>query len=135
MLNGHIFVRFIYYYFGFIILGSIYAKKLLINEKFFNDEIYKEKDKKNLRSILLVVIIYIIYEILTFYKDQRNMACVNFWVIQIFFIQYILYRKEKLNYIVIKNYLLWLYYCFLLEHISFLLFSDNVDILFKILII
>ena len=25
------------------------------------------------------------------------MACVNFWVIQIFFIQYILYRKEKLK--------------------------------------
>ena len=32
-----------------------------------------------------------------FYIDQRNMACVNFWVLQIFFIHFILYRKEKLK--------------------------------------
>ena len=30
LLNDYIFVRFIYYYFGFIILGSIYAKALPI---------------------------------------------------------------------------------------------------------
>ena len=31
ILNNHIFVRFIYYYFGFVILGLIYAKSLAKN--------------------------------------------------------------------------------------------------------
>jgi len=97
LLNDHIFVRFIYYYFGFIILGSIYAKALPTNKEFFNDEIFKEKNKRSLLSILLAVIIYIIYEILTFYIDQRNMAFVNFWVFQIFFIHFFLSRKENLK--------------------------------------
>ena len=97
LLNDHIFVRFIYYYFSFIILGLIYAKPLPINKEFFNNEIFKEKDKRSLRSILLVVIFYIIYEILTFYIDQRNIAFVNFWVFQIFFIHFFLSKKENLK--------------------------------------
>ena len=97
LLNNHIFVRFIYYYFSFIILGLIYTKPLPINKEFFNNEIFKEKDKRSLRSILLVVIFYIIYEILTFYIDQRNVAFVNFWVFQIFFIHFFLSKKENLK--------------------------------------
>ena len=34
---------------------------------------------------------------LTFYIDQKNMTCVNFWVLQIFFIHFLLFRKEKLK--------------------------------------
>ena len=97
VLNAHIFVRFIYYYFGLVILGLIYAKALSINKEFFNNEILKEKFKRALVPILLVVIIYIVYEILTFYIDQRNMAFVNFWVFQIFFIHYFLSRREHLK--------------------------------------
>ena len=97
VLNNHIFVRFIYYYFGFVILGLIYIKVLSINKEFFNDEIFKEKYKKSLGPILLVVLIYIIYEILTFYIDQRNTAFVYFWVIQIFFFHYFLSRRENLK--------------------------------------
>ena len=59
LLNDHIFVRFIYYYFGFVILGFIYIKALAINKEFFKNEIFKEKYKRALRPILLVVIIYI----------------------------------------------------------------------------
>jgi len=77
-LNGHIFIRFNYYYFGFVILGSIYIKTLSINKELFNNEIFKEKNKRALLPILLVVIIYIIYEMITFYIDQKNMAFVNF---------------------------------------------------------
>jgi len=94
ILNNHIFVRFNYYYFGFVILGSIYVKALSINKELFNNEIFKEKNKRALLPILLVVIIYIIYEMITFYKDQRNMAFVNFWVIQIFFIHFF-YQEKK----------------------------------------
>jgi len=65
-------------------------------ELIYNDA-YEELGRRALISILLVVIIYIIYEMLYFYIDQRNMACVNFWVLQIFFIHFILYRKEKLK--------------------------------------
>ena len=97
VLNDHIFVRFNYYYFGFVILGSIYAKALAINKEFFKNEIFKAKFKRALCPILLVVIIYIIYEMLTFYIDQKNMAFVNFWVLQIFFIHYFLSRRENLK--------------------------------------
>ena len=96
MLNDHIFVRFIYYYFGFIIFGLIYVKVLAINKEFFKNEILKEKYKRALRPILLVVIIYIIYEMLTFYIDQRNTAFDYFWVIQIFFIHFFI-KKRKLK--------------------------------------
>ena len=65
-------------------------------ELIYND-IYEELDRRALRPILLVVIIYIINEILTFYIDQKNMTCVNFWVLQIFFIHFLLFRKEKLK--------------------------------------
>jgi len=79
ILNDHIFVRFIYYYFYFVIIDSIYTKSLAINKEFFKNKFFKEKFKRALLPILLVVIIYIIYEMLTFYIDQRNMTFINFW--------------------------------------------------------
>ena len=94
IINDHIFVRFIYYYFGFVIFGSIYIKSLAINKEFFRNKFFKEKFKRALLPVLLVVIIYIIYEMLTFYIDQRNMAFVNFWVFQIFFIHFF-YQEKK----------------------------------------
>ena len=127
LLNDHIFVRFIYYYFGFIVLGFIYLISRRVKEKKNNNnnlklkeeeennshqqsingrmgsieliynDVYEELGHRALRPILLIVIIYIISEMLYFYIDQRNMACVNFWVLQIFFIHFILYRKEKLK--------------------------------------
>ena len=97
VLNDHIFVRFIYYYFGFVILGSIYVKTSAINKEFFKNKFFKEKYKRALLPILLVVIIYIIYEMFTFYIDQRNKAFSYFWVIQIFFIHFFLSRKENLK--------------------------------------
>ena len=128
ILNDHIFVRFIYYYFGFIVLGFIYLISKRVKEKnnnnnknqkikeegenyahlqtingrtasielIYNDA-YEELGHRVLSSILLIVIIYIISEMIYFYIDQRNMAIVNFWVLQIFFIHFILYRKEKLK--------------------------------------
>jgi len=127
LLNEHIFIRFIYYYFGFIVLGFIYLISKRVKEKNNNNknqkikeeeesyahlqsingrmasveliynDVYEELGRRALRPILLVVIIYIISEMLNFYIDQRNMACVNFRALQIFFIHYILYRKEKLK--------------------------------------
>ena len=127
LLNDHIFVRFIYYYFGFIVLGFIYLISKRVKEKKNNNnnlklkeeeenyahqqsingrmgsieliynDVYEELGHRALRPILLIAIIYIISEMLYFYIDQRNMACVNFWVLQIFFIHFILYRKEKLK--------------------------------------
>ena len=121
VLNDHIFVRFIYYYFGFIYLilkrvkeknnnnknqkikeeEENYSHQQTINGRtasieLYND-VYEELGRRALSSILLIVIIYIISEMIYFYIDQRNMACVNFWVLQIFFIHFILYRKEKLK--------------------------------------
>ena len=96
LLNDHIFVRFIYYYFGFIILGFIYLISKRVKEKKYSNknqkikekeedyvylqsingkmgsieliynDVYEELGRRGLRSILLVVIIYIIYEMLTF---------------------------------------------------------------------
>jgi len=97
VLNDHILVRFTYYYFGFVVLGLIYAKVVTINREFFNNSIYKEKWKSSLKSILLVVIIFIIYEMLTFYVNQRNMAFTYFWVLEILFIHFLLSKKENLK--------------------------------------
>ena len=127
ILNDHIFVRFIYYYFGFIVLVFIYLiskrvkeKKNNNNQKIKKEEenyallqsiirrtasieliynnVYEELGRRALRPILLIVIIYIIFEMLYFYIDQRNMAIVNFWVLQIFFVLFILCGKEKLKF-------------------------------------
>jgi len=127
VLNDHIFVRFIYYYFGFIVLGFIYLISKRVKEKNNNNknqkikeeeenyahlqsingrmasieliynDVYEELGRRALLPILLIAIIYIISEMLYFYIDQRDMAIVNFWVLQIFFIHFILYRKEKLK--------------------------------------
>ncbi len=127
MLNEHIFVRFIYYYFWFIVLEFIYLISKRVKEKnnnnknkkireeeedyihlqsingrmanielIYNDT-YEELGRRTLPAILLIVIIYIIYEMLTFYIDQKNMTFVNYWIFQIFFIHFTLYRKEKLK--------------------------------------
>ena len=124
LLNDHIFVRFNYYYFGFIVLGFIYLISKRVKEKkntkknqkikeeeedyahlqsingrmasielIYND-VYEELGRRAIRPLLLVVLIYIIYEMLIFYIDQRNMACVNFCVLQILFIHFFLFRKE-----------------------------------------
>ena len=47
ILNNHIFVRFIYYYFGFVILGLIYTKLLDINKEFFKISFLR----KNLKEL------------------------------------------------------------------------------------
>ena len=121
-INDHIFVRFIYYYFGFIVLGFIYLISKRVKEKNNNNknqkikeeegnyahqqtngssasieliynDVYEELGRRALRPILLVVIIYIISEMLYFYIDQKNMAIVNFWVLQIFYIHFIFQKK------------------------------------------
>jgi len=97
VLDQHIFVRFIYYYLGLFILRSITANTLAINKEFFNYETLKEKYERALRPIYLVVIIYIIYEILTFYFEQRNLVLANFWIIQLFFIHFLLSKRENLK--------------------------------------
>ena len=46
VLNNHIFVRFIYYYFGFVILGSIYVKALAINKEFLQINFLRKNIKE-----------------------------------------------------------------------------------------
>ena len=90
LLNNHIFVRFIYYYFRFIVLGFIYLISKRVKEKNNNNknqkikeeeenyahlqtingkmasveliynDIYEDLGRRVLSSILLIVIIYII---------------------------------------------------------------------------
>ena len=120
ILNSHIFIRFIYYYFGFIILsliflGIIYSKeknninfsKLKYNEKNEDESISHKKTKlishnylkdkviKSFPILLYIVLIYIINEMIIFYFDQNNHGGVNFWVLEIFFIHYLLFKKNK----------------------------------------
>jgi len=127
VLNRHIFVRFIYYYFGFVVVGFItffsirakekkndkknekkteeeenYAHLQSINttttniELIYND-INEQQNLGILVPLIIFVIIYIISEILTFYIDQKNMAFVNFWVLQIFFLHFLFFRIEKIK--------------------------------------
>jgi len=97
VLNDHIFVRFIYYYFGYVILGSIFSKTLRINREYIDNDIFKNIKSKALPPLLLIIIIYIIYEMLIFYLDQKSLDCVNFWVLEIFFIHIFLSKTENLK--------------------------------------
>ena len=127
VLNDHIFVRFIYYYFGFICLGLIfqkikiskqqnkinYKKESRINsvESFSSDSGTRNVSRSSLihsnylskishkafSGLFLAIIIYIIYEILMFHIDQGNYGGVNFWIFEIFFIHFLLYKSKKLK--------------------------------------
>ena len=97
VLNDHIFVRFIYYYFGFVILGSIFSKALRINREYIGNDIFKNNKSKALPPLLLIIIIYIIYEMLIFYLNQKSLDCLNFWVLEIFFIHFFISRTENLK--------------------------------------
>jgi len=123
VLNRHIFVRFIYYYFGFVVLGFITFFSIRAKEKKNEKKTEEEENYDHLQSInttttnieliyndineqqnlgillplIIFVIIYIISEILTFYIDQKNMAFVNFWVLQIFFLHFLFFRIEKIK--------------------------------------
>jgi len=97
VLNEHIFVRFIYYYFGFVFLGSIFSKVLNINREYIENDIFKKENSKALPPLFLIIIIFIIYEMFFFYLDQRSMAFVNFWMLEIFFIHIFLSKTENLK--------------------------------------
>ena len=122
-LNYHIFIRFIYYYLGFICLGILFQKLRIKNQKSeinqikeINSEntsssdnrinshsrstlIHKnylsETSQKSFRLLFPAIIIYIINEMIIFYFDQKNYNGVNFWVLQIFFFHFLLLFKKK----------------------------------------
>jgi len=97
VLNQHILIRFIYYYFGIFVLGSLASNTLAINKEFCNYEILKKKYKRAFCPILLVLIFYIMNEMINYYIDQSYLVVANFWVIQIIFIHLLLFIKEKLK--------------------------------------
>ena len=102
-LNNHIFIRFIYYYSGFIILSLVifakkYAKeknrinysKINTNEKEDHEISYqgkgyliyynliRDKTIKSLPNLILIILAYIINEMIIFYSNQNNHSGVNF---------------------------------------------------------
>ena len=125
ILNKHIFVRFLYYYLGLICFGIIFQKikiakqkneinykKEINSEDSFSSEkrnnssartslIHKnylsEISKKSFWPILPSIIIYILNEMIIFYFDQKNYDGLNFWVVQIFFIHFLFYKKKKIR--------------------------------------
>ena len=124
-LNNHIFMRFIYYYLGFICLGILFQKIRIKNQK---SEINKKKEinsvntpssetrisslsknilihknylsetsKKSFWPLFPSLIIYILNEMIIFYFNQKNYDGVNFWVLQIFFIHILLFKKKDIQ--------------------------------------
>ena len=120
VLNDHIFIRFIYYYFGFIILSllflwieyskeknSVNFSRIKENELDINDGeseaqkkrklIYhnyiRDKAVKSFPILIYIILAYIINEMILFYFDQKNYGSVNFWVLEIFFIYFLFYKK------------------------------------------
>ena len=131
VLKEHIFIRFIYYYLGFICLGILFQKLKISKQQ---NEINYKKDKNELNSginesetslnsnparskstslihhnylleisqkafrpLILAVILYILNEMINFYFDQKNYGTVNFWVLEIFFIHLLYFKKNKLK--------------------------------------
>ena len=130
-LNDHIFIRFIYYYLGFICLGILFQKLKISKQQ---NEINYKKDKNELNSginesetnlnsnparskstslihhnylleisqkafrpLILAVILYILNEMINFYFNQKNYGAVNFWILEIFFIHLLYFKKNKLK--------------------------------------
>ena len=130
VLNKHIFIRFIYYYLGFIVLGILFQKIKISKQK--NEINYKKEIKtinpdesinsdsetrtlskkeqqlihrnylmeisqKSFRPLFYAAILYIAYEMIIFYFNQNNHEGVNFWVLEIFFIHFLLLKTDKLK--------------------------------------
>ena len=130
-LNEHIFIRFIYYYLGFICLGILFQKLKISKQQ---NEINYKKDKNELNSginesgtnlnlnparskstslihhnylleisqkafrpLILAVILFILNEMINFYFNQKNYGAVNFWILEIFFIHLLYFKKNKLK--------------------------------------
>ena len=147
-LNNHIFMRFIYYYLGFICLGILFQKIRIKNQK---SEINKKKEinsvntpssetrisslsknilihknylsetsKKSFWPLFPSLIIYILNEMIIFYFNQKNYDGVNFWVLQIFFIHILLFKKKtfKLYKHQILSFAIIIILCFGIKFIS-----------------
>ena len=147
-LNNHIFMRFIYYYLGFICLGALFQKIRIKNQK---SEINKKKEinsvntpssetrisslsknilihknylsetsKKSFWPLFPSLIIYILNEMIIFYFNQKNYDGVNFWVLQIFFIHILLFKKKtfKLYKHQILSFAIIIILCFGIKFIS-----------------
>jgi len=82
-----------------------------------------EISKKSFWPILPSIIIYILNEMIIFYFDQKNYDGVNFWVLQIFFIHLLFYKKKKLK----------LYKHQILSFIIIIIFSFGIKIFFSFL--
>ena len=130
VLNDHIFIRFIYYYLGFIFLGILFQKIKISKQK--NEINYKKEIKtinpdesinsdsetrtlsnkeqqlihrnylmeisqKSFRPLFYASILYILNEMIIFYLNQNNHEGVNFWVLEIFFIHFLLFQKDKIK--------------------------------------
>jgi hypothetical protein len=54
-----------------------------------------EISQKSFRPLFYAAILYIAYEMIMFYFNQNNHEGVNFWVLEIFFIHFLLFKKEK----------------------------------------
>ena len=128
-LNNHIFIRFIYYYLGFIFLGILFQKIKISKQK--NEINYKKEVKtinpdesinsvsetrtpskneqqlihrnylmeisqKSFRPLFYASILYMTYEMIIFYFNQNNHEGVNFWVLEIFFIHFLLFKIKKI---------------------------------------
>ena len=122
ILNDHIFIRFIYYYFGFIALSLIFLgikyskeKKNIIFNKIKeinndNDESTQQKKRKliyrnyivnnaskSFPKLIFIILFFILNEMIIFYFDQKNYNVINFWVLEIFFIHFLFVKKNKLQ--------------------------------------
>ena len=56
-----------------------------------------EVSHKSYGFLVLAVILFILNEMIIFYFNQKNYDCVNFWVLEIFFIHFLFSKKNKLK--------------------------------------
>ena len=123
-LNDHIFIYFIYHYFGFTLFGIIFLcikyhkeknkinynnNALLEKEIKYTKTEKKQKEtslmglynfskdekKQYMKDLLLISILYLLSEILIFFFNQQSRSNVYFWMLEIFFIHLFLLKENN----------------------------------------
>ena len=88
---------------------SSFSRNILIHKNYLS-----ETSKKSFWPLFPSLIIYILNEMIIFYFNQKNYDGVNFWVLQIFFIHILLFKKKtfKLYKHQILSFIIIIIFCF-----------------------
>ena len=117
IINTHLFIWFIYFYFGCLFFGTIFFIIFRLKQRsyiyFNNNQVNRGNNKNNNKNnkiikipqgfvkmksflfLIFVILLYLINEIIVTYFDQKNYSSLNFFELEVFIIFIIIYITKK----------------------------------------